>query len=80
MKLAQACFPSNTEEEKADATCKYKSSVVVFAGSIFNSSERANDEPTDNDRKRVATNLKPSASKCLSWLGRQERFQNLRWT
>jgi hypothetical protein len=52
----------------ADATWKYKSSLDVFAGSILHSSERANDKPTDNDRKRVATNLTTNLQKELGVL------------
>jgi hypothetical protein len=53
---AQACDSSNTEEARADGTWKHKSRLDVFAGFILHSSERANNKPTDNDRKRVATN------------------------
>ena len=47
---------------------KYKSSLDVFAGSILHLSERANDKPTDNDRKRVATNLTTNLQKELGVL------------
>ena len=43
-----------TDGETEDTTWKYDSSLDVFVGSVVHASERANDKPTDNDRKRVA--------------------------
>ena len=45
----------STDGEAQNATWLYDSSLDVFVGSVVHASERANDKPNDNDRKRVAT-------------------------
>jgi symplekin len=61
----QSCSSNSGETE---SSWKYDSSLDIFTGSILHSSERANDKPADNDRKRVATNLASSMQTDLAVL------------
>jgi symplekin len=64
---AQACRQSTAGEDE-NPSWKYHSSLDLFTGSILHSSERANDKPTDNDRKRVASKLAASMQQDLGVL------------
>eukprot|EP00980_Cylindrotheca_fusiformis_P011641 scaffold2751_cov131-Cylindrotheca_fusiformis.AAC.8 len=64
---AQGCRHGTGEEDK-DQSWQYDSSLDLFTASILHSSERANDKPTDNDRKRVASKLAASMQQDLGVL------------
>jgi len=49
----QDCFFDETQDEKHEAV--YDRSLDVKAPSVAHASERANDKPSDHDRKRVAS-------------------------
>lgn len=49
----QDCFLNETQDEKHEAM--YDRSLDLYAASVAHASERANDKPSDHDRKRVAS-------------------------
>ena len=68
--FAQKSFPSSSEGKDAaeNNAWKYDSALDLFCGTILHASERSSDKPTDNDRKRVATDLAANLQKELSIL------------
>jgi symplekin len=66
--FAQSSFRESMESEENEKSWKFDSALDLFCGTILHSSERSSDKATDNDRKRVATNLAASLQRELSIL------------